>query len=500
MKYIDLTRKAIKLIVFVIIVLFLYTQLTYIYRGELSHTRKSITGFYAEEKDSLDVVILGTSSTFSAVMPMELWGKYGITSYDMCTNVLFEEAIKYHVKELQKTQHPKLLIIDTAPFLYGHKANAFLDTDSHLRYNTDGFSLSWNRFDLINAVIPRGKRFEYYFDLLYYHGNSEPSIEYLFNKHTNIYKGYNNLPQNVSFDESVYMANTGMMELPEEDKKYFLDLLDELKSFDGDILFVEWPVFYTEEIAGICGESEYMEAKVKEYGYDYLDLSKIRDEIDLDSRFDYSLDFLHFHAFSAEKITNYLGEYLSANYDLADHRSDADYQNWQEQYAQWEAIKEEEKNQVNEEQMAHFQEAGLQEYLGYLQSDYYSSCIYIPADAEIWTDPLLVKQFKENGTENQDYFRVNDHSADLIIEKTGKENLEYNSTFGYVQYDNLGDRPELYINGSESNYLEGGNGGIYIILVRKSTGEIVDIVCFHYNDEQEMWERNSEFGYADFYK
>ena len=30
--------------------------------------------FYAEKKDNLGVVIIGTSSTFLAIMPMELWG------------------------------------------------------------------------------------------------------------------------------------------------------------------------------------------------------------------------------------------------------------------------------------------------------------------------------------------------------------------------------------------------------------------------------------------
>ena len=56
-----------------------------------------------------------------------------------------------------------------------------------------------------------------------------------------------------------------------------------------------------------------IERKVKEYGYDYLDLSKARNEIELDGYFDYSLDYLHFNAYSAERITNYLAEYISTN-------------------------------------------------------------------------------------------------------------------------------------------------------------------------------------------
>lgn len=178
MKYKSQIYKIVKLFLFAMIVLFLFIQLTYVYRGY----RNNLSGYYAEKKDSLDVVILGTSSTFSAFMPMEIWGNYGIASYNMCTNVLFMDSMKYYIREIEKTQSPQLLIIDTAPFLYGHKSGAFLNEESHLRYNTDGLSISLNRVNLINAIIPKEKRTEFYFDLFYYHGNEDISLEYLFNK------------------------------------------------------------------------------------------------------------------------------------------------------------------------------------------------------------------------------------------------------------------------------------------------------------------------------
>lgn len=67
--------------------------------------------------------------------------------------------------------------------------------------------------------------------------------------------------------------------------------------------------------------------------------------------------------------------------------------------------------------------------------------------------------------------------------------MDYNSTFGYVQYNNLDEMLKLFINGSEINYLEGDNGGIHMILIKKATGEIVDDVCFNFNDGQKQWEK-----------
>lgn len=292
------------------------------------------------------------------------------------------------------------------------------------------------------------------------------------------------------------MVNTDIVELPEEENGYFIDLLEELKNFKGDVLFIEQPVFYTKELETQCGYSEYMENKVKEYGYAYLDLSKVRDNIGLDSQFDYSLDFLHFTAYSAELITDYVAQYISSNYDFADHRNDTKYQKWQEQYAEWIEIKEVEREQTENEIMKHFYEADLQQYIGYLESKRYSSCIYVPVGSEVWQDEDVRKQLEKIGLNvtkgmEQDYFAVNDHSLNVITEANGNESLDFGSTFGHIKYDNLEGAPNLLINDAEKNYLEGNNGAIHIILVKKATGEIVDNVCFNFDSEQNIWDRKN---------
>ena len=46
-----------------------------------------------------------------------------------------------------------------------------------------------------------------------------------------------------------------MLELTEEDNGYFIDL----EGFEGNILFIEQPVFYMQENIEKCRYSEYME-------------------------------------------------------------------------------------------------------------------------------------------------------------------------------------------------------------------------------------------------
>lgn len=42
---------------------------------------KSITGILTEKKDTIDVVVLGGSESYTSISPMKLWQDTGITSF-----------------------------------------------------------------------------------------------------------------------------------------------------------------------------------------------------------------------------------------------------------------------------------------------------------------------------------------------------------------------------------------------------------------------------------
>ena len=44
-----------------------------------------IKGFYLEPENSLDMVTIGASETYTAIAPGMLWDEYGFTSYDFST-------------------------------------------------------------------------------------------------------------------------------------------------------------------------------------------------------------------------------------------------------------------------------------------------------------------------------------------------------------------------------------------------------------------------------
>ena len=65
-----------------------------------------------EKENTLDVLVVGDSLSYTAVSPMVLWKNYGITGY-VCgqSGQRVDEAF-YLLKNVYKTQKPKLVIIE----------------------------------------------------------------------------------------------------------------------------------------------------------------------------------------------------------------------------------------------------------------------------------------------------------------------------------------------------------------------------------------------------
>lgn len=332
--------KYLEIPIFMIAVCWMLVHFTYCVRGDLSHSRDILTGYYAETDNTLDLVLVGTSSTFSAVIPIELWGEYGIPSYDFCNNVMFENTMPYAIREMDKTQDPKLVVIDVAPFMFRHYSERYLNKKQYfLRYNTDAYKLSKNRIDLINAILPGDvPKLYYYLDFMFYHNNEILPEYFNWEKHS-VYKGYNNLGIQVSFTEEDWSDESfSDYELPAKEKAFLDALLSELSEHDFEVLFFCGPYFRCEEKIEAAKREEWVQAYLEGKGYSFLNMDLYRDEIGIDPQLDYSLDYNHYNLESAEKITHFLGDYLCRNYDFENKSSLKEYSGWNEDYEEWKNV------------------------------------------------------------------------------------------------------------------------------------------------------------------
>lgn len=334
-------KRFLKISVFILVFIYIFVHMTYVFREPLSHTREHLCGFYSEKKNTVDVAVIGTSCTFSAIAPMQLWEDHGIAAYDFCTNVMLTNTMRYAIDEIYKTQSPSLLIIDIAPFMNGYIAPDpadYKEQDTQiLRYNTDGFKISANRIKLINEVVKNPiKRFNYYFDLFYYHSNPSPEFKNWNWNMPSAYKGYSNLQTDVVFPDTPSVFDEAESYPLSSDEQAVLDtLLDKIDAEGLNVLFMAGPYWPVDDRVETRGKARYLQEYLEESGYDFLNLHDHLEEIGMDGTRDYSMDFNHYSITGAIKTSKFLGQYLTDRYNLPDRRLDAGYDKWRAEYKEW---------------------------------------------------------------------------------------------------------------------------------------------------------------------
>ena len=329
---IDITKILIFLILFVLIFIFL----TYIMKP-INVNLKNIAGFYNEEKNSLDMVYIGGSAAFVYWQPLKAYEDEGIASYNFAVNSIQAESYKYMIKEVLEYQNPKLILIDARA--YSYRDNEKKGPQSAYYYNlTTGMAFSKNRYDFINdnvLSVLGDDPIDYHFDLFKYHTNRDGidvknSIKIMLGMYENTYKGFGFyqrvhpiVQQDFQTDEQTPVSL--------ETEKILIDLLEYIKTIDCEVLFVVSPY----SMAKIDKEKyNYIEEKIIENGFAFLDTNEYYDELNLN----FSINFYdnnHVNIFGAEKYTNFLEEYIKVNYDLPDRRNDDDYDSWDKLLTNW---------------------------------------------------------------------------------------------------------------------------------------------------------------------
>ena len=106
-------------------------------------------------------------------------------------------------------------------------------------------------------------------------------------------------------------------------KKYLDGIVKLCKDNNVELIFTELPSATSWNLS----KSEVISKYAKENNIKFIDLNK--EEIE---GFDWKTDTCdggdHLNVFGAEKVTRYLGKYLTSNYQFINHKSDTKYKQW----------------------------------------------------------------------------------------------------------------------------------------------------------------------------
>lgn len=331
-----MTRKQlIQSIVFIGIFLLALIPVSYIVRTN-GDVKDRFSGFYAEKEDTLDIVMIGSSPVFPYYSTPKLWGETGIAAYPLSSNVQRPAAMKYLVKEAEKTQSPSLYIFEMR--MYTMEDEGLSENMAYTRGVTDNLKYSKNRVDTIRALVPETEdRLSYYIDLFKYHTNwkmfafSSEWKNWRYEKKSEL-KGFQIKDEVGPTARPEAGGAEGELPIPAEQETCLRDLLQYLQKNKLQALFIVSPYGESLEEQQMFN---YMARIVEEAGYRFLNMNNYYDEIGIVFEEDFADYASHTNAVGAEKCTAFLAKYLLENYSFTDKRGNETYASWDEAYALW---------------------------------------------------------------------------------------------------------------------------------------------------------------------
>lgn len=326
-------KEACKAISFILIFVLLLTGVSYIVRTN-GDVKDRFTGFYAEEKNSIDVLMFGGSTIATSFSPGYMWGEYGFTSYPLSSNTQRPKAIKYLLEEAYKYQEPGLVVIELRMFTY--EDEKLKKDEPHIREVTDNMRYSLHRLKTVSGMTDGVESLEdklsYYFDIIKYHSNwgmffrPEELMKVTYSK-KDLHKGFEHseeiLYHNEEYDR--YIPTEERRSIPSEQEVELRELLDFLKENNQDAIFVVTPCIYG---ADYYAQMNYMKDIVEQEGFAYLN---VHDYVEYDCATDY-LDGGHSNILGAKKCSELLGAMISQEFGLTDKRNQEGFESWDESY------------------------------------------------------------------------------------------------------------------------------------------------------------------------
>ncbi len=296
-----------KVVSFVLIFAFLLTVASNIFIPKQNIRENGINyfnarGFYGEPVNSLDIIAIGNSDLYSGFSPMVLWRDHGYASYVSGeARQSVAEASKV-LKEALSCQTPKIVILETdSIFDDGYNAGRFEITLTNFAQNTFPVFEFHNRWKVIGLQD---------FTERPQHTWKSKSKGFGISNKTDPYLG------------GEYMIPTEEREPIKLLTMKSLEKIAELCEEKGiKLILVEMPTTVSwnqkrhNSVADFAAKNDLT----------FIDLNLGRDAFELNWLTDTRDKGNHLNCSGAEKVTKYLGSYISSNFSISDHRNNPDY-------------------------------------------------------------------------------------------------------------------------------------------------------------------------------
>lgn len=342
-------------------------------------------------QEQIDVLFLGSSHVINGYNPVVLYNEYGITSYNMGGHGSVMQSTYWELIEALNYVKPQYVVVDA--FLL-QKDEHYLDVieenadddDSNtnldqLHLNMDAWPTDATKIAAINDLIqdPAMKQ-EFLFDLTIYHDRwkelTADDFAALKGKSDRNKLFGAEMRYGIELKPKTYPDPPSGAELEGDTvgKEYLAKIIEECQARDIGVIVTFLPCSATTEDKLAANSAEYICA---DYGVPFFNMLG-EEVVDLTTDMN---DTGHLNAMGATKVTDYIGEVLSVNCGLEDHRGDPDYEDWQDKADAFYAGLDERAIESD----------NLYQQLNYLSAGNLSYIVYFSEDSEAYTDDTIQK-------------------------------------------------------------------------------------------------------------
>lgn len=434
--------------------------------------------FYAQEENTMDAMIFGSSYSYYDVSPLPIWNNYGITTYCFGNPSQRVWTTYYYMEEAFKYQSPKVVFYEM-----GTSYITEAREDGQNRQSLDPLPLSVTKIKAILEITSRTNETipSYILPGLRYHSRWKELTEEDFSKDEEVsYYGRGALmrfgakPARTK-DIKKWMTDTGEdMVFPEENEKYIDMMLELCEKNNAELIFVRFPeVYWTKNHHDMIADM------AEKKGVKYLDFNTFSKEYGLNWKQDTTDRGSHLNVKGSEKVSNYLGQWLKDNYGFEDKRNNPQFADWEENAKRFQKVYE--KNEI-----ANI--VKINNYLTKIQDECYTAIVTVRNDTTKCLSDETKEILRRVGVKENvftdiegSYIGILD-GGELVYQKSGYEFLEYIGIIGDIKIEAksggrlYGDQAKTYIDDIQ---YAANDDGINIVVYDKELKRVVDSVAFN---------------------
>ena len=259
--------------------------------------------FYQLDRDSLDILFLGSSHIYNSIDPDQYEEETGLTGFDMSTSNQDASLSYYLLEETLRYQHPKTVVMD----LYGLKLEPLTKTSSYKR-TLDDMKWSEVKWEAVRAWLPHMEGetlLPRFLTILDFHSrwSSLEDADIHEGNYVTSRRGF--CPTDETADDithEAYLADEEEQSFSETTENYVNRIVELCQKNDIELILIKTPDTGWTEKWHEAGQN-----LADGYGLEFIDFNEpaILDKIGLDDSTDWR-NANHLNAAGAEKFTHFL--------------------------------------------------------------------------------------------------------------------------------------------------------------------------------------------------